>query len=484
MRKNSILLASLTMLFSMIDLRAFAYDIAAENEDGVTIYYNLINDGLELEVTKGENSYTGIVVIPSEVSSMKVTAIGEQAFYGCEKLESIIFNENLKSIGGRAFSSCIGLTSVVFPQSLETISAYAFTYCVKIKSITFGNNLTAIYDEAFYNCSSLESVVIPNSVKTLGPSVFENCESLTSLTLGDGLTATGAGLARDCKALSTVVFGKNVKTIGRRAFMGCTSLETLSIPGGVMSIGEQSFSGCSSLHTISLPNTITDISGKAFEDDVNLQNIISLITNPFNLKTTAFPPDAYDIATLYVPNGTKEKYMAKDGWSQFSNIIEGADQCAKPIIKYEKGKLQFTSETEGVEFISSITDNDIKEYASPEIELSVTYNVSVYATKLGYANSETATGTLCWIEVDPQAEGIETGVAEVRSVAVLIKSENGRMTVEGASDGTPISVYSTDGILLGSIVSRDRASALNTNLPKGSVAVVKIGQKAVKVVVN
>ena len=45
MKKQSLLLVM--MLLPMV---ASAYDIAVENADGVTIYYNYINDGKELGV--------------------------------------------------------------------------------------------------------------------------------------------------------------------------------------------------------------------------------------------------------------------------------------------------------------------------------------------------------------------------------------------------------------------------------------------------
>ena len=50
-------------LFTLIALlwsnKLFAYDIAVENADGVTIYYNYINDGKELEVTASSFKYLG-----------------------------------------------------------------------------------------------------------------------------------------------------------------------------------------------------------------------------------------------------------------------------------------------------------------------------------------------------------------------------------------------------------------------------------------
>ena len=73
----------LTMILLVLPLLVSAYDIAVENADGVTIYYNYINNGTELEVTfksKYIYVYSGVVYIPEEVTYMartrKVTSIG------------------------------------------------------------------------------------------------------------------------------------------------------------------------------------------------------------------------------------------------------------------------------------------------------------------------------------------------------------------------------------------------------------------------
>ena len=47
----------LTILLSMVGTKALAYDIEVKNDDGVTIYYNYINDGKELEVTYRNEDY-------------------------------------------------------------------------------------------------------------------------------------------------------------------------------------------------------------------------------------------------------------------------------------------------------------------------------------------------------------------------------------------------------------------------------------------
>ncbi|MBO5887316.1 MAG: hypothetical protein J6Q60_04775 [Bacteroidaceae bacterium] len=41
----------------------------------------------------------------------------------------------------------------------------------------------------------------------------------------------------------------------------------------------------------------------------------------------------------------------------------------------------YDSETEGVDFVSEITDTDIKKHYNNKIKLTATYNISVYATK-------------------------------------------------------------------------------------------------------
>lgn len=161
------------------------------------------------------------------------------------------------------------------------------------------------------------------------------------------------------------------------------------------------------------------------------------------------------------------------------------EKCMKPLISYENGELRFTSETDGAEFVYSITDNDIRtattDYA---VSLGLTYNISVYATKSGYENSDIATATLCWIDTDPKTEGIENGVAQVRANAVLIQSHDGTLSIAGVVDGTDIAVYSTSGQMVGSAKAHDTTSTITTTLRSGNVAIIRIGEKSVKVIMQ
>ena len=127
----------LSTLLLALPLLAKAYEIAVENADGDTIFYNYSNNGTELEVTYKSpdyKSYFGVVNIPEEVTYMgrtrKVTSIGDRAFLDCYDLTSVTIPNSVTSIGNDAFYNCYGLTSITIPNSVTTIGDYAFYRCI------------------------------------------------------------------------------------------------------------------------------------------------------------------------------------------------------------------------------------------------------------------------------------------------------------------------------------------------------------------
>ena len=566
----------LFLVVMMLPLVASAHDIEVKNADGVTIYYNYINDGTELEVTflgsyydSYSNEYQGNVAIPEEVTYMNrtrkvtsigvrafyyctgltsvtignsvtsigvrafyyctgltsvtignsvtsigdgafydckgltsitipnsVTSIGAEAFYECSGLTSVTIGSGVTSIGGSAFRYCSGLTSVTIGSGVTSIGGSAFRYCSGLTSVTIGNSVTRIRSYAFDGCSGLTSITIPNSVTSIGDYAFSGCSKLTSVTIGSGVTSIGYAAFANCSGLTSVTIPNSVTSIGERAFSGCSGLTSITIGNSVTSIGYAAFANCSGLTSITIPNSVTSIGGVAF-GGADIPTVISLIENPFTItgKTSdyrTFSQNTFLNATLYVPKGTIDKYKATDGWKDFVFIEEGTgggatpttQKCEKPTISYENGKLTFTSETEGAVCQYSITDTDIKAGSGNEVQLGVTYNISVYATKSGYDNSDVATATLCWIDASPKTEGITNGVAQIAARPVLVKTDNGFITVEGVEDRTNVSVYTTDGKQVGSAISQNNTASIATSIQPGSIAIVKVGEKSVKVVVK
>ena len=518
------------LLFAMIllPLVASAHDIEVKNADGVTIYYNYINNGTELEVTfRGSNydsysdEYQGNVVIPEEVTYMnrtrKVTSIGDLAFYRCEGLTSIAIPNSVTSIGSGAFEWCYGLKKVIvkdiaawcgikFDGSYSNPLYYAkHIYSdedTEITNLVIPNSVTSIGYGAFEYCSGLTSITIPNSVTSIGDYAFKNCSGLTSITIPNSVTSIGDYAFYGCSGLTSVTIGSGVTSIGNRAFSSCSGLTSVTIPNSVTSIGYEAFYYCSGLTSVTIGSGVTSIGYNAF-DGVDIPTVISLIENPFTIngKTSGsgtFSQNTFNNATLYVPKGTIDKYKATNGWKDFFFIEEGVgpggdtpqpptpeqQKCEKPTISYENGKLTFSSATDGATCQYSITDTDIKAGSGYEVQLGVTYTINVYATKAGYDNSETATATLCWIDQQPKTEGITNGIANIPAQAVLIQSEGGSIKVQGVDEGTQINVYGINGTQAGSAISQSGAATINTNLQPGSIAIVKIGQKSVKVVMK
>ena len=242
---------------SMVGVQAFAHDIAVMNADGVTIYYNYINNKSELAVGIPESGwYTGNVTIPESViyngETYKVTSIGDYAFDSCTGLTSITIPSSVTSIDYKAFSNCTGLTSITIPSSVTTIGYDAFTDCTGLTSITIPSSVTTIGKGVLIGCSGLASIKVD-----AGNTVYDsrdNCNAIIE-------TATNT-LVAGCK---NTTIPSSVTSIDHSAFFGCTGLTSITIPEGVTSIGSQAFEACSGLTSVTIPSSVTSIGDWAFD---------------------------------------------------------------------------------------------------------------------------------------------------------------------------------------------------------------------------
>ena len=442
--KNQVLFTLLAMLVSV---SAFSHDIEVANADGVTIYYNYINDGTELAVTfRGSNSssysneYQGNVVIPEEVTYMnrarKVTSIGERAFFRCENLTSITIPNNVTSIGEYAFYFCQGLTSFTIPNNVTSIGEYAFWDCTNLASIiipskvskiaknSFGLGLTSIIVDnsnasfcsddgvlfnkskkalILYPKSKIGSYTIPNDVKYIREEAFSSCSRLTSITIPNSVLTIGKSAFKSCRSLTSVIIPNSVTSIGESAFSDCSSLTSVTISNSVTNIEARSFYSCSNLTSVTIPNSVTSIGDGAFNGDIS--KVISLIENPFVINTNTFSDNTFYNGTLYVPKGTKRQYKKTEGWNKFIYIEEGTGdiediedpeppvtpKCSTPTISNKNGKLVFDCETEGVTFIYSIQLPNSMSNEGNNVSVPSAFIVSVYAKKDKYLNSDIVT---------------------------------------------------------------------------------------------
>ena len=149
------------------------------------------------------------------------------------------------------------------------------------------------------------------------------------------------------------------------------------------------------------------------------------------------------------------------------------------MVTYAEGKLSFSCETEGAEFVTKILSDDISTFYVAEIELSATYNIEVYATKANCENSDIVNVALVWVENGDVDE--ETGVISVPAAPVLVQGNGGVLSVSGVAKGTDVVVYTISGTEVARSTATDGTATISTGLQSGTIVVVKFGNKSVKV---
>ena len=475
-----------------------------------------------------EGAFKGCRGLPSVTIPNSVTGIGYDAFSDCSSLKSLTIGNSVSSIDGSAFNSTsikkvIWLTKTP-PSgyrnvcgSINYVSNNYFSGLSNVKVYPFLNSMFEIngvkyvpvspsertcdaidcaYDETVksVNISSFTHQGITFNIKNVMPYLAYENKYIETLSI-DAESNISNYAFYNCSNIKSVTFNEKITGIGDYTFYGCGLLEAIEIPDSVKLIGANAFQNCTRMLTVVIGKNCTQIGNQAFYSCFAIQKITSKAQTPPICGTQALEDINKWTSQLYVPKGTLAAYQTADQWKDFFFVTEeggGTEptgKCATPTISYSYGKLTFNCDTEDVVFHSTITDADITSYLSKDVELGVTYTITVYATREDYEDSDVATATLCWIDVEPATEGIlnkddATEVKEVKALPVLIQTQGGNITIQGAAEGTSIAIYDTSGKKYGSATSEKDRTTISTSLQPGTVAIVKIGEKAVKVLVK
>lgn len=386
------------ILINIVCLQASAYDVAVENDDHVTIYYNFINDGESLEVAYNSDAqYSGDIVIPANVVydglQYDVERIGPYAFYS-QNIISVLLPDGLKAIGFSAFARCSQLSSINIPGSvtyidenafwdcgnlpIENSLRYADTYLVGVtdpfcSEYTIKEGTRFIGDNAFSSCSSLLSMTIPNGVISIGSKAFDGCNTLSALTIPDGVTSIGYRAFTGCVSLSTLYIPNSVESIGSTAFAN-TGLTSIHLSENLTSLQDQLFSYSSNLTSIVIPERVTTIGERVFGDCLNLKTV-EMQEGLTTIGNFAFA-NCINLESINIPSSvTKIDEGCFRGCSNLpvENNIRYADTYLVEVI--DKSCSDYIIK-EGTRFIGDLAFNysSIKSINLPDSVISIGYS--------------------------------------------------------------------------------------------------------------
>jgi len=432
----------------------FAYDIAAKNDDGVIIYYDIDTDVLKVTykssfyqygVQHYESNYSGNIVIPEEVTdkynnTRKVVAIGEHAFDNCSSLTSVTIPNTVKSIGEMAFYVCTNLTSVTIPYSVTSIGNYAFGYCNSLKSFYVLCNLKNIGNNIFEGCTNLNEVSfdceeikplfrdIPSittinmtdKVTSIDDYAFSKCSGITSVTIPNSVISIGDCAFRECGSLASVTIGNNVTSIGEDAFYKCTNMTSLTLGNSIKTIEKSAFSYCKNLTSIlvlCVPERLEDdifYSSNINEVTFDCEKVVSLFRNT-NVKKIAMTDkvtsigmnafyNCYGLTSVTIPNS-----VTSIGYGTF------ASKNISTVVSLIENPFRIIGKTSDLRTFSQNTFNNATLYVPVG-------TIDKYKTTDGWKD-------FVFIE-----EGLPT---EIRDVVGNKTTENRRYTINGEIITTP-----------------------------------------------
>ena len=201
---------------------------------------------------------------------------------------------------------------------ITTVRYNACTANTNLKRVTLSEGLKMIELKAFYMCTNLTEINLPESVDSIEKDVF----SETGLTRPVHNSHMFAYMPEDVDGTYEVPDG--ITKICNRAFFD-SCLEEVVLPQSLKKIGESAFEGAF-LKRAELPSSVEEIGNYAFSFCEDLESFKVFTSTPLPIPAYVFTLST-DIATLYVPQGSKSAYENAVGWYEFNDfeefVIEG-----------------------------------------------------------------------------------------------------------------------------------------------------------------
>lgn len=516
----------MTVFLSIViycNFHIYAYDIAVKNEDGVTIYYNYINNGLELEVTNQSilpgndydysQGYSNVTIlkIPETVTylnrSRKVTSISSFAFSGLYYIKSVILPNSIVSIGREAFGHCPQLSSITIGDKVSSIEADAFVNCKQMEKVIVhdistwcniafctadSNPLSYAHHIYIDDNTEIKDLIIPENVTSIGEYAFYKCYGLTSATIPNGVIAISDYAFCYCGSLKSVLLPKSIKTIGNHSFEYCNELTSLKLPDGVVSIGNSAFLHCYNLTDFSMPNSVSSIGAYVFSNCRNLKSI-NISNNIVSIPNYAFLV-CDKLEKITIPNSVSDiGDYAFSGCTSLSSIVipnnvtsignSAFEHCSSLTYLTIPEKISFIGSrafnNENLTTVISLMDNPIN------IDHEVFSQNSYYNATLYIPNGTLGTykSTDNWKQFVFIEEGLPEAPNAIENIylkpSMNIKGELGLIRIDNAKIGTIIQVFVINGTKL--MILPVTKEQIDISLPRNNIYIVKVASITKKI---
>lgn len=163
--------------------------------------------------------------------------------------------------------------------------------------------------KAFSNCKNLIDVTLPNHLKHYGDGVFAQCLNLDTVRV------------TNCDESDFIVVGGFIMSTDSTELIEYLATEDIDvvIPYGTKHIHDYALAGRYHYERLTIPETVENIGRYAFNRCYDLSRTYIYATNAPTIDLTAIDKLDLSLRYLYVPKGSRNKYLNAAGWKLYGS---------------------------------------------------------------------------------------------------------------------------------------------------------------------